>query len=232
MKQQAPLPRTWHDPAETPVPATGNFAGVPYTWSMTDTQVLRHYAARATEYTARLGSVGDMHELDRRRIEKWAGAIDGRVIDAGCGPGHWTDFLHKRGVDISGIDLVPEFVDSARERFLDVAFRVSSLRAFDVPDHSLGGVLAWYSLIHLAPAELPQVLAELARVLTSPGHLLVGFFEGEPGEPFEHAVTKAYCWSIARMTSLLNDAGFDVIDVDSRHDPGSRPHAAISANIR
>lgn len=199
---------------------------------MNDAQVLQAYASRASEYTAILGAVDDMHELDRRRIEQWAEQISGRVIDAGCGPGQWTDFLHKRGADISGIDLVPEFVESASIRFPDVSFQVSSLRALDIADRSLGGVLAWYSLIHLPPVELPQILSELRRVLTSKGHLLVGFFEGASAEPFDHAVTRAYYWSVDQMSSLLHDAGFDVIEVETRQDPGSRPHAAISAIVR
>lgn len=86
--------------------------------------------------------------------------------------------LHKRGVNISGVDLVPEYIASARSRFPEASFRVSSVRALDLADNSVGGVLAWYSLIHLAPAELGQVLVELRRVLRPQGHLLVGFFEG------------------------------------------------------
>jgi ubiquinone/menaquinone biosynthesis C-methylase UbiE len=170
-----------------------------------------------------------MHELDRRNIQRWANGISGPILDAGCGPGHWTDFLHRQGADISGVDLVAEFIDAARLRFPDVSFRAASLRALDLADGSLGGVLAWYSLIHLPPAELPVVLAELHRVLKPQGQLLIGFFEGESGRPFGHAVTRAYYWSTDQMSSMLQDAGFEVLDIETRHDPGSRPHAAITA---
>lgn len=199
---------------------------------MTDSQVQQAYAARASEYTTILGAIDDMHEPDRNRIEHWAQQIGGRIIDAGCGPGHWTDFLHKRGADISGIDLVPAFIESARLRFPDVPFQVSSLRAFDEADGSLSGLLAWYSLIHLPPADLPPVLCEFARVLSPQGHLLVGFFDGEPAEPLDHAVAPAYHWSVDQMSSLLHDAGFEVIDTETRQDSGNRPHAAISAFAR
>ncbi|WP_253250621.1 class I SAM-dependent methyltransferase [Arthrobacter globiformis] len=199
---------------------------------MTDALVRRAYAAHAAEYTGVLGTVEDMHELDRRRIERWSEQLSGPVIDAGCGPGHWTDFLHKRGVEITGVDLVPEFIEGARIRFPDVPYRLSSLRALDLADGSLNCVLAWYSLIHLAPAELPQVLSELARVLEPQGHLLAGFFEGVSGEPLDHAITKAYYWSINQMSLLLDDAGFEVLDVETRQDHSKRPHAAIAAIAR
>lgn len=196
---------------------------------MADEPVRAAYGARAGEYTDLLGSIEDMHELDRQRIARWGAAVHGPVLDAGCGPGHWADFLHQHGIDISGVDLVPEFINTARRRFPEVQFRVASLRALDVADGSLGGVLAWYSLIHVAPAELPGVLAELRRVLKPQGRLLIGFFEGEPGKVFDHAVHKAYYWSVDRMSRLLQDAGFAVLGIETRHDHGSRPHAAIGA---
>lgn len=199
---------------------------------MDDTRVLKAYANRASEYTAILGSVDAMHQLDRKRIAGWGAHIAGRVLDAGCGPGHWTDFLARQGSDVSGIDLVPGFIDGARARFPGSAFRVGSLRALDEADGSLGGILAWYSLIHVPPAEVPQVLSGFARSLAARGSLLIGFFAGDPAEPFDHAVTTAYFWSVEAMTGLLDDAGFDVIDVETRQDPGHRPHAAISAVLR
>lgn len=196
---------------------------------MSDEVVCHAYRARAAEYTNLLGSIEDMHELDRQRIAQWAADVPGAVLDVGCGPGHWTHFLHQQGIDVSGIDLLPEFINTARSRFPEVPFWVGSLRSLDIAHGSLGGVLAWYSLIHLDPAELPEVMAELHRVIAPGGHLLVGFFEGESGLPFDHAVIRAYFWSIEQMSQLLQDAGFAVLEVETRHDHGNRPHAAIAA---
>ncbi len=203
-----------------------------YSRGMTDFRVQQAYSERAGEYTSALGAIDQMHALDRHRIGRWAKLISGRVLDAGCGPGHWADFLHRRGVDVSGIDLVAEFIDGARRRFPEVTFQVSSLRRIDVADGSLDGVLAWYSLIHVPPAELPVILSELSRALAPQGQLLIGFFEGDHAESFDHGITTAYYWSIEQITSLLLAAGFDVIDIETRQDSGSRPHAAISAIAR
>lgn len=199
---------------------------------MTDEHVRAAYRARAAEYTALFGSVAEMHQLDRQRIEQWAKGIEGQVVDAGCGPGHWTNHLHRRGVKVQGVDLVPEFIDTARARFPDVSFRVATLRSLGVPEGSLQGVLAWYSLIHVHPDDLPAVLRETARALAPGGRLLMGFFEGAAGEPFTHAVTTAYYWSVDRMQRMLNGSGFDVLDVETRQDPDRRPHAALSAMVR
>ncbi|MBD4514950.1 methyltransferase domain-containing protein, partial [Xanthomonas citri pv. citri] len=88
-----------------------------------------------------------------------------------------------------GIDPVPEFIDDARARFPDVAFRVGRAEALDVYDASVGGILAWYSLIHTDPSQLTAVFGEFARVLRPGGSILVGFFAGVDLTRFDHAVT-------------------------------------------
>lgn len=199
---------------------------------MTDARVRDAYTARAAEYTQALGALEDMHDLDRRRIRHWAEGIAGRVLDGGCGPGHWTAFLREQGVDAEGVDLVHAFIESARTRFPDVPFRVGSLGRLEVPNSSLHGVLAWYSLIHVPPEELLATLSAIARALVPRGRVLIGFFEGAAADPFPHAITPAYYWPIEQMRHLLDQAGFTVLDVESRRDPGQRPHASISAAAR
>lgn len=195
---------------------------------MTD-DVLAAYGQRAEEYSSLLGSMDATHELDRTLVSRWAGGVSGRLIDAGCGPGQWTDFLRSRGCDVEGIDLVPTFVDLARARFPGVGFRVAELDRLGVPDRSVAGILAWYSIIHTAPRDVPGILGEFARCLVGGGTLLLAIFEGARIEPFPHAVTTAYFWSIEEISRRLLEAGFRVEATDSRVDPGRRPHVAILA---
>ena len=196
---------------------------------MTDIMVQHAYATRAAEYTALFGSTDTAHQLDQRLIAGWARSLRGPAVDAGCGPGHWTAFLANHAVDVEGIDLVPFFVEKARRRFPAPQFRVATLRALGVPDGHLAGILAWYSLIHFEPAELPLVLGEFARCMKPGGSVLLGFFEGPAGEPFPHAVTTAYYWSVDAMSQHLVAAGLKVQEVHVRAEPESRPHAAIVA---
>lgn len=197
--------------------------------SGSDTRIRDGYAARAGEYTELFGDIGQMDDVDRERIGRWADGVDGRILDAGCGPGHWTAFLADRGADAEGIDLVPEFVAGASARFRQVPYRVASLTDAAIPAASLGGVLAWYSLIHATPDELPLLLTAARRSTRAGGRLLIGFFDGPDGEPFPHAVTTAHYWSVDGMSTLLERAGFSVIDSDARAQDGRRPHASISA---
>jgi ubiquinone/menaquinone biosynthesis C-methylase UbiE len=187
------------------------------------------YGRRAEEYAELFCPPEAMHELDRKLVSRWAGDVAGRMIDAGCGPGQWTDFLRNRGCDVEGVDLVPRFVELARSRFPGSSFRVGALDELGVPDRSVAGILSWYSIIHTDPEDVPAVLGEFARCLCNEGSLLLGMFEGTQVEPFPHAVTTAYFWPIDEMSQRLADAGFEVESTASRVDPGKRPYAAIVA---
>jgi SAM-dependent methyltransferase len=196
---------------------------------MSESEVRSAYGARATEYIDLIGSMGSVHGHDRKLVTEWSRSLVGPVLDAGCGPGHWTDFMVGQGVAAEGVDVVPEFVSHARERFPHVPFRTGSITELGVPTGYADGILAWYSLIHFSPDELPSALRELARCIKPGGSLLVGFFEGAAGESFPHAVTTAYYWSVDELSRQLVDVGFEVLSVHSRSDPGKRPHGAIVA---
>lgn len=200
---------------------------------MTDSAIAAAYDARAAEYIALIGEADQLAAQDRDEIGGWADAVHGCVLDAGCGPGLWTCFLHDRGHEVVGIDLSAQFIAHARERHPHLDFTHGSFAALPYEDSSLGGVLAWYSLIHTAPEELPSVLTEFARVLAPGGSILIGFFDGAPHAPFAHAVTTAYFWTADALSRLLEDAGFVVTASERRErvlgEVSSRPHGALTA---
>lgn len=175
------------------------------------------------------GSVEAAAEQDRQLLLAWAQGVEGRIVDVGCGPGQWTSYLHENGGDIEGIDPVPEFIDDARQRFPGADYRIGQADQMGVEDRSLGGVLAWYSLIHIDPERIGAILSELARCIRPDGGLLIGFFEGAELAPFDHAVTTAYFWPVDLLASRVEQAGFTVTDVRTRTDPGTRPQGTIVA---
>jgi len=190
------------------------------------------YAARAEQYTALVeGSWADDHE-DSALVRRHLTGLAGPVLDLGCGPGHWTAHLHALGVDVAGVDLVPEFVAHARARHPGPDFRLGSMTELDVPDHSVAGILAWYSTIHLPPDELDQVLTAFRRLLVPGGVLVIGFFDSEDGvAAFDHAVLTAHRWPVDVLVERLAAAG--LVEVERRrHQVPARPdrrYAAVAA---
>lgn len=194
-------------------------------------EITAAYGERAEEYAEKLGSMTSVHPLDLQLITGWAEPLDGPVIDAGCGPGHWAGHLAARGVEVRGVDLVPSFIDHARRAYPGVRFELGDIGALPEVSGTVAGVLAWYSLIHHEPDTLRNALAEFARVLRPGGELLLGFFEGPVLEQFEHAITTAYRWPVEVLSDELRAAHFDIIETYARTGLEHRPHGAIVARL-
>ena len=130
-------------------------------------------------------------------------------------------YLHELGVRMLGIDLSPRMIDSARQRSPDIEFRVGDMRALDLPDGALAGIVAFYSLIHIGEGEMGSTLRELRRVLTPGGRLLVAFHSGEEtvhrDELWGHAVSLDFRFLMPqRMVAHIAAAGFLVMERTER----------------
>jgi ubiquinone/menaquinone biosynthesis C-methylase UbiE len=139
--------------------------------------------------------------------------VDGLVLDVGCGPGRTTGSLAARGLQVVGIDLSPGMIEVARRDHPDLDFRVGSMTALDVPEGSVAGIVAWWSIIHLPREVVPQAFAEFHRVLAPGGVLLVGFHVGTEsthktsgygGHPMNIHVHR---WTAPALTELAVAAG-------------------------
>lgn len=140
------------------------------------------------------------------------------VADVGCGTGRVTAHLSELGLglDVFGIDLSPQMLAVARQEHPGLRFEEGSMLALGLPDASLGGLLAWYSTIHVPDEELPGVFAEFHRVLAAPGApVQLGFQVGD--EPLR--MTEALGEDVSlifhrrqpeRMAALLRAAGLEV----------------------
>ncbi len=134
-------------------------------------------AAYADQFDDELAELPFESWLLRRVVDLSRGAP---VIEVGTGPGHVAAFLAEAGADAAGLDLSPEMIDEARRRHPGVSYQVGDLRRLMRPasHDGWGAVLAWYSLIHLAPSELPAAIAALARPLRTNGWLVLALHAG------------------------------------------------------
>jgi SAM-dependent methyltransferase len=118
--------------------------------------------------------------LDRALLASLAeqAGNDAPIADLGCGPGHVAAWLASQGVAAVGIDLSPAMIAVGRREYPQVEFRVGDLLELPAADGEFGAAIAFYSIIHLEPAELHRAFAEIHRVLRPRGLVLVAFHIG------------------------------------------------------
>ncbi|MFJ9389920.1 class I SAM-dependent methyltransferase [Nocardioides sp. NPDC101246] len=141
------------------------------------------YDTDAAGYAEQVRGLLDDRPYLRAGLAVFAEAVrdggSGPVADVGCGPGYVTQHLHDLGIEAFGIDLSPEMIAIARRDHPDLAFEVGSMTDLPLADRSLGGVLAFWSVIHIPDAAVPGVFEEFRRVLRPGGSVLVGFHVGD-----------------------------------------------------
>lgn len=85
------------------------------------------------------------------------------------------------------------------------------MTSLNVTDGILGGVVAWYSIIHTPPRAVAGLFGEFARVLAPGGQLLLAFQAADNGQTtpqaFEHKVARAYRWPLDAVSVFLRRAG-------------------------
>lgn len=146
----------------------------------------------------------------------WASSFcaDKDVLDVPCGMGWGTSLL--RGCrQLRGLDISPEAVSEARERYGAVAeFMQGTMRSLPYPDHSLDVVVCLEGIEHVSTAVASAFLSDTWRVLRPHGLLLLSSPEcltgPHSGNPY-HIVE----YSLDELTDLMSP-WFDVAGLTSR----------------
>jgi SAM-dependent methyltransferase len=166
----------------------------------------------------------------RAALGLFASLVRGPVADVGCGPGDVTAHLHALGVDVFGIDLSPEMIALARRTHPALRFEVGSMT--EPLEPSLGGVIAWWSLIHVPDPLVPLVFSHFHSALRPGGLLALGFHVGDRtnvktqgygGLPMR---VNVHLRQPAAVAGWLREAGFR-IEAQWVHEPDDEVPAGI-----
>ncbi|MFI9503095.1 class I SAM-dependent DNA methyltransferase [Nocardia sp. NPDC052566] len=175
------------------------------------------YDEIADEYANRFWDELDGKPLDRALLNVFAGAVgaDRPAADIGCGPGHIARYLRDRGVPMVGVDLSPRMIDTAATAHPDIEFHVGDMTELPFPDQFWGGIVAFYSIIHVAAADLPAAFGEFYRTLHPGAPLLLSFHMGDEIRHFDdlwgHPVDLDFrFYERPMIESLLQKAGFTI----------------------
>jgi SAM-dependent methyltransferase len=121
------------------------------------------YSDFADDYEAIFPFREETYAFLRRRLPP----APARVLDAGCGTGHYCGRLSVDGYRAVGVDLDPKMIEVARARYPRAEFQRLDMRAIDAlspPFH--GAFCIGNTASHLTQEELAAFLRDLAALLT------------------------------------------------------------------
>jgi len=186
-----------------------------------DASVRRSFDSIADLYAVQFAHELERKPFDRALLEGFAERAADPVADLGCGPGHVGDYVAGRGRRVVGSDFSVESLRQGRFLFPGMSFVAGDLLRLPFASSSLGGVVAFYSLIFGDDEHLARCLAEIRRVLAPRGALLAAVHGGEGADRHDSYEGRPIDVTIVgrdpdRTAELAAGSGFNVEDVRVR----------------
>jgi SAM-dependent methyltransferase len=164
------------------------------------------------------------------------GVTQGRVLDVGCGEGHFLEAAAEAGLEPTGVEIVPEALLLARASQPDAGWVLAAGEDLPFPDETFDAVTCLGTLEHFV--DPPGGASEVARVLKPSGRALIVVpnlrflwwtLTGSPGTEQQDA--SELLLDRSGWTALLERAGLEVLSVEA--EPWySKPAPAWKALVR
>jgi SAM-dependent methyltransferase len=189
--------------------------------SSSDDPVRRSFDSIADLYAEQFARELDRKPFDRDLLGTFARLATDPVADLGCGPGQVGAYVASFGRRVVGTDFSTESLRHGRVLFPAMRFVAGDLLRLPFADGSLGGALAFYSLIFGDEHHLALCVEEIRRVLRPGGAVLLAVHGGEGSEHHDTFEGRPIDVTIVgrdpgRMAAVAGDAGLRVDDVRVR----------------
>ena len=141
----------------------------------------RMYDAVAKEYSEAFSDEHERKPKDQEILRRFSIEIRDKkpVWDFGCGPGQTARYLRDLGIEIAGLDLSEKILEQARTIHPDINFRKGDILQLEFDDDSIGGVVAFYAIVHFTEEQVETAFREAFRVLQPGGLFLFTYHIGE-----------------------------------------------------
>jgi ubiquinone/menaquinone biosynthesis C-methylase UbiE len=147
-------------------------------------------------------------------------SVASSVLDIGCGPGQFTQYLIDHGHKVTGIDTSDEMLAIALDKVPHGTFAKMDMRKLGYPESTFDACLVAYSLIHIPSSELANTLREIMRVIKVGGLALFIVQEGDADQILDEPLAEGEkifvnFFSEDRLNEILVNTGFNIVEMGS-----------------
>ncbi len=97
-----------------------------------------------------------------------------RILEAGCGKGHFVYSLHQRNYEAYGIDFAPKTIQQLQEIFPEIHFTLGDVRSLPYEEAFFDGYWSLGVIEHFFDG-YDQIANEMSRVLKNGGYAFITF---------------------------------------------------------
>jgi len=124
-------------------------------------------------YTGRRGAMYD--RLEKKLIADFlpVNTEGKKLLEIGCGTGHWSRFFNQCGFEVTGLDISETMINTARQKNIpNVSFYAGDGHSLPFQDNTFDVTAAITTLEFVGDAEV--VLQEMMRCTVKEGRILLG----------------------------------------------------------
>ena len=188
-------------------------------------KIVNCYNRVADNYAAERSDELSKKHFDRLILKEFAlvNKTNEPCADFGCGPGQTTKFLFDHGLkNIIGVDISSGMIAAARRLFSEIKFETGDLLNLSYTSNYFGSVLAFYAIVHFTHDQVKIAFSEVNRVMKRGGQFLFSFHVGHETVHFDKANDievdiDLYFFQTEKITELLQETGFEIIDALERY---------------
>ena len=153
-----------------------------------------------------------------------------KILDLGCGMGHYSNYMYAKGFEVTGIDISSNMIDIAKKNNPNIEFIVSDICNLSVIEgKTFDGLVIAYVLQHLSKEEVLDLFSSINNLVSKDTKILMFLREGnnitlevEPIDPrFEYVINE---YSKEEITKILINNGWAISLIETKEyieDPNS-----------
>lgn len=185
---------------------------------MNQSQITEAYDAAAVKYVEKCFNELSYKPLDRMLLDRFIKMTNnGKLLDAGCGPGQTTKYIYEKGGNVTGIDISSEMISAARNLNPAIQFNVDDMFNLKFKNNEMAGISSFYSIVNFQYPDIHTIFTEFYRVLDYKGILLISFHVEEKelnvdnffetGKPLDF-----YYFDENKIIEMLKKIGLKIIE--------------------
>lgn len=163
------------------------------------------------------------NNFNKKLAREFAKKLPGRkMIDIGCGPGHYSNYFARLGFEALGIDYSREMIRKAKEESIgkmNPTFRVCDMTLIEneFKKDSFDGAWANASLLHIPENKIRQVLRGIHKIVRDKGKVFISLKKGKQGEEeveedrYGKTIKRNFIfWQKKNFVKMLNELGMTI----------------------
>ncbi len=163
-------------------------------------------------------------------FEKFLSICKDKILDLGCGMGHYSNYMSKLGFEVTGIDFSSSMIKIAKKFYPNIEFIKHDICKLNIiKNRKFDGIVIAYVVQHLSKEEVLKLFNDLNAHVNNDSKLLMFLRQGnsivseiEPmNAKYKYIINEYYKEEIK---GILNSTGWEILEMTDKapvNDPTS-----------